>query len=116
MSDTGYNIIVEADDDRDDTKAAEVASILCEAYPGHPWHVRIGRGMIVIKHMKISSKWGIARHYDRITFDAKVFKHSIVMAAGEFLERANVYRGRLQESEDFKGVVEGVPQQHRVIH
>jgi hypothetical protein len=112
----GYNVIVEADDDRDDAKAAEVARIICEAYPGHPWHVRIGRGAIVIKHMKISAKWGIARHYDRVTFDAKVFKHSIVMAAGEFLERAGVYRGHLKDGDTFSGAVEGVPQKDRVIH
>jgi hypothetical protein len=31
-----YNVIVEADDDRDDGTAAEVARILCEAYPGPP--------------------------------------------------------------------------------
>jgi hypothetical protein len=48
----GYNVIVEADDDRDDGTAAEVARILCEAYPGHPWHVRVGKGVIIIKHMR----------------------------------------------------------------
>lgn len=112
----GYHVVVEADDDRDDGKAAEIARILCDAYPGHPWHIRIGKGVIVIKHMKISAKWGIARHYDRVTFDAGVLKRSIVMAAGEFLERANVYRGHLKEGDDFKGEVDGVPRKDRVVH
>jgi hypothetical protein len=70
--------------------------------------------VIAIKHMKISAKWGIARHYDRITFDATVFKKSIVMAAGEFLERANVYRG-MKDGETFKHV-DGVPQKDRMLH
>lgn len=109
------HVIVEADDDRDDSMAADVARILIEAYPNHPWHIRIGRGVIVIKHMKISPRWGIVRHYDRITFDAKVFKHSIIMAAGEFLERANVYRGLLKEGEAF-GRVEGIPEKDRILH
>lgn len=116
MSDEVVHIFVEADDDRDDAKAAEVANILREAYPGHPWHVRIAQGVIVIKHLKISVKWGIARHYDRVTFDAGVFKHSIIVAAGEFLERANIYRGHVKDGESFDGLVEGVPRKDRVIH
>lgn len=117
---TGYHVIVEADDDRDDSKAAEVARILCEAYPGHPWHIRIGRGVIIIKHMKASSRFGMCQHYDRITFDAKVFKHDLVMAAGEFLERAGLTRGRVIEGDVIKKI-DGVPEKHllpgpRVLH
>lgn len=112
---SGYNVIVEADDDKDDSKAAEVMAILCEAYPGHPWHVRIGKGVIMIKHMKFSNSWGMCRHYDAVTFDAKVLKHSIVFAAGEFLERANVRRGKADEDLHI-GDVNGIPLKHRVIH
>lgn len=111
----GYNVIVEADDDRDDAKAAEVAQILCEAYPSHPWHVRIGSGAIIIKHMKMSNKWGFVRDYSRVTFDAKVLKQSIVMAAGEFLERAGLARGAATESQKVQ-VVEGIPQKDLVLH
>jgi hypothetical protein len=111
MSD--YQVIVEADDDRDDAKAAEVARILCEAYPCHPWHVRIGCGVIVIKHLRLSSKYGMNRHYSRVTFDAKVLKREIVMAAGEFLERAGMVRG-LDQGDKPKSV-EGIPQKHLVV-
>lgn len=115
------NVIVEADDDRDDGTAAEIARMLIEAYPGHPWHIRIGRGVIIIKHMKASPKFGMCHHYDRIAFDAKVLKKSIVFAAGEFLERAGLTRGQAKEGDVIK-VVDGIPEKHlnplamRVLH
>lgn len=110
-----YNVIVEADDDRDDSKAAEVMTILCEAYPGHPWHVRIARGAIIIKNMQFSSRYGMCRHYDRVTFDAGVFKRDIVMAAGEYLERANVTRGAKRDGDLVKHI-DGVPDKDLVLH
>lgn len=106
---SGYHLIVEADDDRDDGMASEVGAILAQAYPGHPWHVRIGQGMLIIKHMRMSAKWGIARRYSRFTWDAAVRKREIVLAAGELLERAGLTRGQIVEGE-YKRVVEGVPQ------
>lgn len=106
---SGYHIIVEADDDRDDGLAKEIAGLLAEAYPGHPWHVRIGGGSLIIKHMKLSNKWGMVRRCDRLTWDAKVRKHEVVMAAGEFLERAGLTRGSVIEGQ-FKRQVEGLPQ------
>jgi hypothetical protein len=114
--DTGYNVIVEADQDRDDAKASEVMAILCEAYPGHPWHVRIGGGVIMIKHLKMSNGWGMCKHYDDVTFDAKVLKREIVFAAGEFLERANLRRGKADADLRITGKIDGIPQKHRVIH
>ncbi len=103
---SAYNIVTEADDDRDDLLAKEIACILAEAYPGHQWHVRIGGGMLVIKHMRLSDKMGIARKYDRLTWDAGRRKKEVVMAAGEFLERAGLTRGRVVEGEVAK-MVEG---------
>lgn len=112
---TAYHVIVEADDDRDDAKAAEIARILVEAYPGHPWHVRVGKGVIVIKHLKMSNSWGMCKHYDRVTFDAGVLRKEIVFAAGEFLERARLRRGKADEFLKV-GKVDGIPDKHRVIH
>jgi hypothetical protein len=114
VSEAGYNVIVEADDDRDDSKAAEIMRILTEAYPGYPWHVRIGRGVIIIKNMQLSDRYGMCRHYDRVTFDAGVLKRDIVMAAGEYLERANLYRGAKREHEVARPV-EGIPERHQVL-
>lgn len=118
---SGYHVIVEADDDRDDSKASEVMKMLCDAYPGHPWHVRIGRGVIIIKHLKLSTQFGMCRHYDRVTFDAGVLKRDIIGAAGEFLERAGLTRGRAKEG-DYAKSVDGVPEKRllpmvsRVLH
>lgn len=118
---SGYHIICEADDDRDDGMAKEIGSILAEAYPGHPWHIRIGGGVLIIKHMKVSQKMGIARRYQRIGWDAAVRKREVVMAAGEFLERAGLTRGRVIEGE-FVKTMEGakdkdlLPAHDRVMH
>lgn len=109
MSAAAYNVIVEADDNRDDLLARDIGRVLCEAYPGHQWHVRIGKGVLIIKHMRITSKWGIARRYDRLTWDAKARKREVVRAAGELLERAGLTRGRVVEGEVAK-TVDGVPQ------
>ena len=106
---SGYHTIVEADDNADDGKAGEVMQILCEAYPGHPWHVRISGGMIIIKHTRLSNKWAFARRYDRVTFDAGVLKRAITMAAGEFLERAELARGRAVDGATVR-LVDGIPQ------
>lgn len=103
-----YHIITEADDDRDDSMTKEIAGVLAEAYPGHPWHIRIGQGMLIIKHMKLTSKWGIARRIDRLVWDAANRKREVVMAAGELLERAGLTRGRAKEGE-YQRKVDGVP-------
>lgn len=110
---SGYHIIVEAKDDRDDGIAKEVARILCEAYPGHPWHISVAGGMIVIKLMNISNKMGIARRYDRLTFDATIMKKEIVRAGGEFLERARLARGAYRGQQI--GEVDGIEAKDRVI-
>lgn len=112
---SGYHVLVEAKDDRDDSMAKQVAQVLCEAYPGHPWHVNIAGGVIVIKLMNISRQMGIARKYNRVSFDAKVLKRSIVMAGGEFLERARLARGAMQEGQVI-GEVEGIKPTQRVVH
>jgi FAD synthase len=62
----------------------------------------------------------MCQHYDRITFNAKVMKHDMVMAAGEFLERAGLTRGRVVEGEVIQRV-EGIPEKDlvpgpRVLH
>lgn len=116
MSESGYNVIVEADDDRDDGTAAEVARILCEAYPGHPWHVRVGKGVIIVKHMKMSATYGMCQHYNRIAFNSKVLKRGIIGAAGEFLERFGKTRGAFVAHEwENDRAIEGVPKKHQIL-
>lgn len=71
----------------------EIAEILAVAYPGYRWHVRIDGGKLIIKSMKISAVWSMTRDYDDVAHDAKRRKHEVIMAAGEFLECANMRRG-----------------------
>src|SRR5204862_169078 len=72
----------------------EIGQDLCSTYPGYTWHVRIDGGLLVIKNMSISSVWSMNLPYSRIAHDAGYRKHSVIMAAGEFLEAANLRRGK----------------------
>jgi hypothetical protein len=71
----------------------EIAEYLAQAYPGHPWHVRIDGGMLIIKNMKISPVWSMTRKYSDIAQDAMIRKREVVRAAGAFLEAAYMRRG-----------------------
>ena len=88
-----YYVITESADDANLPMCKEIAGYLVDAYPGHPWHVRIDGGMLVIKNMRISPVWSMARKFSTIAHDAKRRKHDVVMAGGEFLEAANMRRG-----------------------
>ena len=101
------HVIVEAEHASDETMAGSVARALCEAYPGHPWHVNITGGMLVIKHMRLSNKWAMARKYNTVAHDFKRLKHEVVMAGGEFLERAGLTRG-MDSGERIRSV-DGIP-------
>jgi len=102
-----YTVLVEGKTPLDEQVAGGVMMVLTEAYPGHPWHVDVHDGLLVIKHMKMSRKWGMVRKLPKVGHDAKVLKHEVVMAAGEFLERAGLARGGMGD-EPIK-VVEGIP-------
>lgn len=74
----------------------EIGEYLTQAYPGHTWYVRIDGGMLIIKDYKISDIWSMTRRFDSIAHDAKKRKHDVIMAAGEFLECANMRRGAFE--------------------
>lgn len=90
---SAYYVQTESADPLNLPMCKEIAEYLTEAYPGHPWHVRIDGGLLVIKEMRISDKWAMCRKFADIAHDAKRRKHEVVMAAGEFLECANMKRG-----------------------
>lgn len=71
----------------------EIAEYLVGAYPGYGWYVRIDGGMLIIKSMKISKMWSMTRKFSDIAQDAGIRKRTVIMAAGEFLEAANLRRG-----------------------
>lgn len=90
---------------QDMTLAKEAAETLHEHYPGHLWAVNIAGGLMVIKNLYLSSLYGMVLHIRNIT-DAAIRKKKIIRAGGEFLERANLRRGKYN-GEDIK-TVEGV--------
>jgi hypothetical protein len=93
MSASAYYVMTESADERNLPMCKEIAHYLVGAYPGHPWHVRIDGGMLIIKNMRISPTWSMTRKYSAIAHDAKRRKQEVVMAAGAFLEAANMRRG-----------------------
>jgi len=90
-----------------------VLEILVAAYPGHPWATRVEGGVVFIKHLELGNNWGMVKKFADINHDATRFKHEIIMAAGEFLERAGLVRGRANGDEIVH--VEGLPDKHQPI-
>jgi hypothetical protein len=87
------NVLTESADPANLGMCKEIAEYLVGAYPGYGWHVRIDGGMLILKSMKISPVWSMCRKYSDIAQDAGQRKRDVVMAAGEFLEAANLRRG-----------------------
>lgn len=93
-------------------EAEQVLSILCAAYPGHPWSVRVDQGIIFIRHLEFGiNGWGMNCHLNKVNHDAAVLKKEVIMMAGEFLERAGLVRGR--ENGDKIIRVEGIPEKYQ---
>ena len=74
----------------------EIGEYICAAYPGYTWSIRIDGGMLIIKNLMISADWSMCRKFASIAHDAAKRKHDVVMAAGEFLECANMRRGAFE--------------------
>ena len=106
-------IYSEGDNNLQQADAKYVLEVLCDIYPGHPWATRVSGGIVFIKHLGLGSNWGMVRKYSDMKHDATTFKKEIIMAAGEFLERANLYRGR--DLGDEIQTVEGLPDKYQPI-
>ena len=105
---TASNVVgYDCEHDRDEPMASAMVADLCAHYPGHDWFVLIRGGVVHVKVMSINDKWGMCLHYSQIKADAQDRKRQLIRAAGEFLERANLARGRSQGEVVTK--VEGVP-------
>jgi hypothetical protein len=92
-------------------EAEKVMAILCAAYPGHPWAVRVDDGIVFIRHLQFGSNWGMNLKVKEADYSASFLKKKIVMLAGEWLERAGLARGR--ENGDEIARVDGVPAQYQ---
>ena len=106
---SGYHVIVEYADDVDAQLANGVAKILCDTYPSQPWHVNVRGGLIIIKHMKVSAKWGMVLQYLKVAHDASILRKGVVLSAGELLERAGLSRTAPLEEGHVVRQVDGVP-------
>lgn len=110
---SGYHVVVEGKTGADESLAGQAMASLTEAYPGHPWHVNVMDGCIIVKHMRLSGKWAQIKYTSSI-YSASNLKEAMVRLGGEFLERASMRRGAPSEGE-YKRVVEGIPQKDLVI-
>lgn len=90
-------------------EARKVYELLGEFYPGHPWSVRVMPGLLFIRHLDFPKNYGMALKMREADHDAAVLKRKIIMLAGEWLERANMKRGRADADQEH-GRVEGVPE------
>lgn len=88
-----------------------VLQVLCEIYPGHPWATRVDGGIVFIKHLGLGRNWGMVKKFSDLRHDATSFKKEIIMAAGEFLERAHLRRGG--SNGDQIEIVEGLPEKYQ---
>lgn len=96
--------------ERDEPMAEQMLADLCRAYSGHAWFVIIKGGVVQVKDMDLHPQWGMVLHYSQIKDDAADRKKQLLHAAGEFLERANLKRGR--KTDDVALSVEGIPDKH----
>lgn len=101
---------IECQNDADMPLAEDILSVLVRAYPGHAWFVYIAGGVVHIKNMDWSEKWGMALHQTKVHGDPVTRKRDVIRAAGEFLERANVARGAKTDQRVI--AIEGVPDRH----
>jgi len=92
-------------------EAKSILGLLWAAYPGHPWSVAVKGGVIFIRHLEFPANWGMATKFKDVQHDATTLKATVVKSAGEWLERANLKRGR--SNGDEIGRVEGVPEKNQ---
>lgn len=90
----------------DEPMAAQMVFDLWSAYPGHCWSVTIKGGLVIIRNLEWSQSWGMNIPYSKLSGDAQDRKRQVIMAAGEFLERANMRRGA--KAKDVAHI-EGIP-------
>jgi hypothetical protein len=77
-----------------DLQMAERAGVvLTRKYPLHAWHVLVEGGMLTVRNLDLSGKWGFSLKAKNVT-DALIMR-----AGGELLERYRVSRGAAKASD-----------------
>ncbi len=98
--------------------ARTIGSTLAGVYPGYQWWVRadVRHGFFVIHCGEINAAmasnmpYGMLMHVSKID-DAGLLRKKIIRMGGEFLERANLVRGRA--SGEMARRVDGAPDRHQ---
>jgi hypothetical protein len=90
--DTEYVVtdVTSLDDIKLMDKAKQIGEVLNHEYPGHMWVVSWQGGALVVKNLAISGHYGFILRDDP---DPKVLSHNAMLAGGELLERAKMFRG-----------------------
>lgn len=94
--------------------ARTMAETLHAAYPGHFWAVNCDgkTGMADVRNLALSGNWGFRLKLGGI-YSASQFKHDVIKAGGEILERFRLSRGSRDDDQlinlpvDFAGRVKG---------
>ncbi len=95
----------------DEVLAKNAAETLNKHYPGHLWavHVNSEGGVMIIKNYRISFLYGMVLHLKNLDPTLK----RVISAAGEFLERARMARGRADGQSATS--LEGVEKRHEPV-
>lgn len=93
-------------------EANSILEVLSTAYPSHPWGVRVYDGGFFIRHLDFPPDWGMNCNKPTLAYSASALKRQIIMMAGEWLERANLKRGRGEDATI--GHIEGIPERFQL--
>lgn len=90
------------------TIAKNSVEALMKAYPGYSWFVEVRDGLLMIRNYEVDwrGRYCMVRKLGLVQHDYGRLVREIVHAAGEYLERANLRRGRARENEMSK-ILEG---------
>ena len=95
-------------------EAHGILEVLCFAYPGHPWAVRVYDGGFFIRHLEFPANWGMNCKFKDSGHSWSAMKREIILMAGEWLERAGLRRGRNLNEDEIEHV-EGVPAKYQPL-
>lgn len=71
----------------------QIGEALNKHYPNHLWAVSWQGGVAVVKNLAISAHYGFVLHVHKFATSSEMEKAAVV-AGGELLERAKMFRGR----------------------
>jgi len=84
--------------DAQEAEAMDILETLCDGYPMHPWSVKVYDGGFFIRHLDFPINFGMNCRTHTKIYSASAWKRQIIRMAGEWLERANLKRGRWDET------------------